>query len=72
MARMKRTVKVLPTIWEVNDKLWNIIEHLNIPIGRTVTRMPTSSSTPKRRMKNCSSRSARRILPTSPSRTRAA
>jgi len=26
MARMKRTVKVLPTIWEVNDELWNIIE----------------------------------------------
>ena len=28
MARKKRTVKVLPTIWEVNDELWNIIENI--------------------------------------------
>jgi len=26
MARKKRTVKPLPTIWEVNDELWKIIE----------------------------------------------
>lgn len=26
MARKKRTVKVLPTIWEVNDELWKIIQ----------------------------------------------
>jgi putative transposase len=25
MARTKRTVKVLPTIWEVSDELWSII-----------------------------------------------
>lgn len=26
MARRKRTVKPLPTIWEVNDELWSIIQ----------------------------------------------
>jgi putative transposase len=26
MARRKRTVKPLPTIWEVSDELWKIIE----------------------------------------------
>ena len=28
MARKKRTVKVLPTIWEVNDELWRIIREI--------------------------------------------
>ena len=28
MARTKRTVKALPTIWEVNDELWNIIQEI--------------------------------------------
>jgi putative transposase len=28
MARKKRTVKVLPTIWEVNDELWSIIREI--------------------------------------------
>lgn len=26
MARKKRTVKPLPTIWEINDELWDAIE----------------------------------------------
>jgi len=26
MARRKKPIKPLPTIWEVNDELWNIIE----------------------------------------------
>lgn len=26
MARRKKVVKPLPTIWEVNDELWNIIQ----------------------------------------------
>ena len=26
MARTKREIKPLPTIWEVNDELWNIIQ----------------------------------------------
>jgi putative transposase len=28
MARTKRTVKVLPTIWEVNDELWSIFQDI--------------------------------------------
>ncbi len=28
MARTKRTVKPLPTIWEVNDELWGTIENV--------------------------------------------
>src|SRR5450756_728834 len=28
MARRKRKVQVLPTIWEVNDQLWNIIQSI--------------------------------------------
>jgi putative transposase len=28
MARRKRTVKPLPTIWEVNDELWSIIQSI--------------------------------------------
>jgi len=28
MARTKRTVKALPTIWEVNDELWRIIQDI--------------------------------------------
>jgi transposase len=28
MARTKRKIKVLPTIWEVNDELWNIIQEI--------------------------------------------
>jgi putative transposase len=28
MARKKRIVKVLPTIWEVNDELWSIIREI--------------------------------------------
>ena len=28
MARTKRKIKVLPTIWEVNDELWNIIQDI--------------------------------------------
>lgn len=38
MARKKRKVKPLPTIWEVNDELWDIIqpilEELD-PVGHT-------------------------------------
>lgn len=26
MARRKKTVQPLPTIWEINDELWNIIQ----------------------------------------------
>jgi len=28
MARTKRKIKPLPTIWEVNDELWDIIQHI--------------------------------------------
>jgi transposase len=28
MARRKRKVEPLPTIWEVNDELWNIIQRI--------------------------------------------
>jgi len=28
MARRKKTVEPLPTIWEVNDELWNIIQDI--------------------------------------------
>lgn len=28
MARTKRTIKALPTIWEVNDELWSIIQNV--------------------------------------------
>ena len=28
MARQKRKVELLPTIWEVNDELWKIIESI--------------------------------------------
>jgi len=28
MARKKRTVEVLRTIWEVNDELWNVIQKI--------------------------------------------
>ena len=28
MARKKRTVKRLPTIWQVDDELWNIIQDI--------------------------------------------
>jgi len=28
MARRKRVVKTLPTIWEVNDELWKIIQQI--------------------------------------------
>jgi putative transposase len=28
MARQKRKVKPLPTIWEVDDELWKIIQHI--------------------------------------------
>ena len=28
MARKKRIVKALPTIWEVNDELWNIFQDI--------------------------------------------
>jgi putative transposase len=26
MARTKRKIKALPTIWEINDELWNVIQ----------------------------------------------
>jgi len=28
MARNKKTYQPLPTIWEVNDELWNIIQNI--------------------------------------------
>jgi putative transposase len=28
MARRKRKVKLLPTIWEVSDELWNVIQSI--------------------------------------------
>ncbi len=28
MARRKKTYEPLPTIWEVNDELWNIIQNI--------------------------------------------
>lgn len=44
MARVKRKVKPLPTIWEVNDELWSIIQNIldeldpPAPVGRPRTR----------------------------------
>lgn len=38
MARRKRKVKALPTIWEVSDELWNIVQPILEtldPVGHT-------------------------------------
>jgi transposase len=32
MARKKREIKPLPTIWEVDDELWNLIENILIEL----------------------------------------
>jgi len=59
MARKKRAGKPLPTIWEVNDELWRIIQDVldeldpTAPTGRPRTKQRDALNVSVRNFQSC-------------------